>query len=170
VRQKFFFLFIFSLHELLQKAKSEGWRNVTDFTITLKEESVGVTELKNPGLRSQVQPKTIFLRILSNEFLQCVVDSLNSQLAAKGAHKPGPKGRFVIKDVVEYVAMILEVCGARHELWDEYMGDPNRIIGMTDSRYKQLRKHFNLNVNEMMTHFNAGLKNVVKVCMLFLLF
>lgn len=147
----------------MEKAKEEGWVNVSDFALVPKGNFTDVTQLKSPGLRSHVTPSAIFRRIISDDFLRVLEKGANAHVKSSSLGSPGPRPSFTTNDFQKLVCMILDVIGQKIEEWEIYLRDPDRTIGLTVNTYKDLRKHLEFSFEDLTNTFNQGVKETVEI-------
>lgn len=147
----------------MKSLKKKGWRNVTDLPLISRVDFTDVTQLRNPGLRSQASLKGIFERVISQSFLQVLVDGAKSKDEVESNRERGPGCSFDSEDFMGLVSMILDCCGSKIEDFEQYLYDPNRRVGLSVSKYKKIRKHFSPNLIYLIEEFNTGLKETIEV-------
>lgn len=151
------------LFERMEKAKEEGWTNVTDLPLVPRIEFSDVTQLNNPARRSGVTLLSIFKRILSGRFVEVLVSGVKAKEVLKREGKRGPGLNFHEDDVFGLVAMILDICGRQVHQFRDYVRDPERRVGLSANRYEDLKAHLDFNMEDLISAFNDSLKESIVV-------
>jgi len=146
----------------MKQAKEEGWESINLANLTLKNEYSDITSMIDVGLRDQVTPKTIFLKIISKEFIDHIVECTNADLLFHTESVPGPKNLFTSKDVILYISMILHVCAKRIECFKSFLEDSRREIGMTKKRFKRFSKHLSFTIDGLTESLNRGFERTLQ--------
>ena len=80
----------------MKKAKEEGWENITHEELCESFHIDQLTELRNAGLRDQLSPFFIFRQIVSDEFINHIVEATNANYAKQKKTKSKGKQRYFL--------------------------------------------------------------------------
>ena len=148
----------FSVYKSLQKAKLDGWINITREIIKEKRTNPGPTMLQPPRLRSQLDAKTIFFSIFTNNLLDHFVDAANSNAQITLDGKSGPKPQFIRRDIVGYIQLIIKTSASGLKKWKPLVRDPTRSWGIARKKMESLSKYFGFSPETVSRMFNKGLQ------------
>jgi len=150
------------LHDEMKKAKEEGWTSINRSKLVLKRDYTDVTSVIDVETRSSVNPKTIFLKILSEPFLQHLAECTNEDVRYNSESKAGPKNLFDKRDIIDFVAMVLHVCGKRIDSFKDFLNDPDRQLGMSIRKYNRFSKHLNFRGESLVQFLNEGIQQTLQ--------
>jgi hypothetical protein len=145
----------------MDDAKSNNWKNITQYTLNLTLPYVNVTELNNPGLRSQVNPVTIFYRLFSKQIISLIREHTQTSAKMNGNDDVS----FSEDDIVQFIALLISACALRIRNFKDYVRDQARV-GISCYKYKQMRKYLMFQTSELFQLFNENLHSLIKISML----
>jgi hypothetical protein len=160
-----------SLGELLDKAKREGWTNVTASEIALDPRLTGGIcsfQLWRGALRNQITPRGVFCKLFDRT-ITCVVQAMNSQFIAEHHGAGKPRLHTSYDEIISFVASIIYFC---------VEGFPRLTRKVRSDQYRQrsklsprktefLMQHIEFNVNQVINQFNQDLVSCVQVAAYF---
>ena len=147
----------------MKKAKEEGWENITHEELCESFHVDQLTELRNAGLRDQLSPFFIFRQIVSDEFINHIVEATNANYAKQKDKKQGKTMIFSFYDIISLISLIVNACSHQITTFKEYLNDFNRTIGLSTSRYNSVRKYLMFDTKTLHDIFNAGIRSTLNV-------
>ena len=138
----------------MKKAKEEGWENITHEELC---ESFHIDQL------TQLSPFFIFRQIVSDEFINHIVEATNANYAKQKDKKQGKTMIFSFYDIISLISLIVNACSHQITTFKEYLNDFNRTIGLSTSRYNSVRKYLMFDTKTLHDIFNAGIRSTLNV-------
>jgi hypothetical protein len=120
-----------------------------------------ITDLRNPGTRSHVTGKTIFLRIFSKRVIDHIVnESLIN--ARKDSNRFSRSFALSHHEIVLLLALLVGAC--EHQITDfkQFLRNPARK-GLSEFKYSQIRRIFSIQEKTFFTLINDELHDLIKV-------
>lgn len=155
------------MHAALEKAQEEGWRNITDHTLELKEKYIHITKLKpasgRMNTRGSITPKSIFLRIMQPT-IKHLTTAVNSSLrTTRDESTPGPSPLITEEDMCRFIGALVEMCGKRIHRQETYFTG-SEAPSYSYRQWKKIRQHLSgFNPKVLFSRFNDGLHAVVMI-------
>jgi hypothetical protein len=103
-----------------------------------------------------------FQRVFSDELLDHIATFTLNQANQK---RKGPQGRkisFTSQDILQFIIVIIGMCGKREKNTTVFVRDKNRR-GLGISKYEKIRAFLNFDIATLFGIFNKNLKNLIKV-------
>jgi hypothetical protein len=119
---------------------SEGWKNVTNFLLTSKQELIDITELKNPGTLSLVTGKEIFLRIFSKRVIDNIVNEFLIN-ARKDINRFSQNFSLSHQEIVLLLGLLVRACGHQVADFKQFLRNSARK-GLSEFKSHKSEKYF----------------------------
>lgn len=158
--------FLFRLGKLLKKAKEDGWVNITDHQLSLKQEFAYVTQLKVPRLRGELTPAFIFHSIFHQKLISHIAKSTTSFSQKLAITQGKTFFQYTDKDVMKFIFLIVEICARQVTSMQAWVRNQNGVRhsnGLNQERYETLRKRLSFDNHTLFDYFNKGLRSIVDV-------
>lgn len=149
------------LYDIYEQVREEGWVNITEESLCLKQRNAIATTIHPLSHRSATDnPSCIFVELLRG-VIDNILELTNhriSQLQPKTGRK---KDLFTRRDVILFIAMIVDVQSQRLHTLKDYLNSKSRV-GLPRARYDKLRKHLNFDLKHVIAAFNNGLEQTIQ--------